>query len=129
MTFYESELNKIKSTLYADQFQLNVVIGTRNYIADNYDSVLSLDVLSHASFVSKYHLLRLFKKYYGQTPKQYLTDTRIERSMEYLKRGTSITETCFAIGFGSPCSFSTLFKSRMGLTPTEFQKSNFHKAG
>jgi AraC-like DNA-binding protein len=122
MTFYESEINRIRSIVYANQGQLDAVIETRKHIDNNYDTDLNLDALSHIRFVSKYHLLRLFKKYYGQTPKQYLTDKRIEKSKEYLKQGMNITGTCFAIGFESPCSFSTLFKSRTGLTPTAFQK-------
>lgn len=122
MTFYESEIKRIRSLVYANEGQLHAVIGTRNYIDSHYDSDLNLDVLSDVRFISKFHLLRLFKKYYGQTPKQYLRDKRMEKSKDYLKQGMSITETCFAIGFESPCSFSTLFKSRTGLTPTEFQK-------
>lgn len=122
MTFYQSEIKRIKSLVYTNQGQLDAVIGTRNYIDNNYEADLNLKVLSHHRLVSKYHLLRLFKKYYGQTPKQYLTDKRIEKSKEYLIKGMNITETCFAIGFESPSSFCTLFKSRIGLTPTEFQK-------
>ena len=122
MTFYESEIKRIRSVVYSNQGQLDTVIGTRNYIDNNYDTDLNLNLLSHIRFVSKFHLLRLFTKYYGQTPKQYLTDKRIEKSKEYLKKGMNITETCFAIGFESPSSFSTLFKSITGLTPTEFQK-------
>jgi len=122
MTFYESEIKRIKSIVYANQGQIDTVIGTRNYIDNNYDTDLNLDFLSHTRFVSKFHLLRLFKKYYGQTPKQYLTDKRIEKSKEYLKKGMNITETCFAIGFETPGSFSTLFKCRTGITPTQFLK-------
>jgi AraC-like DNA-binding protein len=122
MTFYESEIEKIRRLVYSNHGQLETVIGTRNYIDNNYDADLNLDFLSHTRFVSKYHLLRLFTKYYGQTPKQYLTDKRVEKSKEYLKKGMNITETCFAVGFESPSSFSTLFKTRTGHTPNEFQK-------
>ena len=122
MTFYESEIKRIRNCVYSNQGQLDTVIGTRNCIDNNYNTDLNLDLLSHTRFVSKYHLLRLFRKYYGQTPKQYLTDKRIEKSKEYLKKEMNITETCFAVGFECPCSFSTLFKNRTGLTPTEFQK-------
>jgi AraC-like DNA-binding protein len=125
MTFYETEINKIRDTIYSNQGQLDTVIGTRHFINSNYDRDLNLNLLSHTRFVSKYHLLRLFKKYYGQTPRQYLTDKRIERSKEFLKKGMDINETCFAVGFESPCSFSTLFKNKTGLTPTEFQKEQF----
>lgn len=122
MTFYEREINRIRTCIYSNQGQLDTVIGTRNYINNHYDTDLNLEVLSHIRFVSKYHLIRLFKKYYGQTPKQYLINKRIERSKDHLKNGMPVTETCFAVGFESPCSFSTLFKSKMGLTPAEFQK-------
>src|SRR5687768_8765879 len=128
MTFYESEINRIRSIVYSNQGQVDAVIGIRNYIDNNYDIDLNLNLLSNIKFISKYHLLRLFKKYYGQTPKQYLTDKRIEKSKEYLKRGMNITETCFAIGFESPCSFSTLFKSRTGRTPTGFQKEQLSQS-
>jgi AraC-like DNA-binding protein len=67
-------------------------------------------------------MLRLFKKYYGQTPRQYLIDKRIEKSKEQLKIGISVTETCFAVGFESLSSFSNLFKTKTGKSPTEFQK-------
>jgi len=33
-----------------------------------------------------------------------------------------ITQTCFAVGFESPSSFSTLFKNKIGIAPVEFQK-------
>ena len=122
MTFYQSEIKRIRDIIYSNHGQLETVIGTRNYINNNYDSDINLDTLSRIRYVSKYHLLRLFAKYYGQTPKQYLTEKRIEKSKEFLKNGRSITETCFTIGFESPCSFSTLFKKRTGISPAEFQK-------
>jgi len=122
MTYYFKEITRINSICYSNKGQLETVIGTRHYINNNFDKELNLDLLSHIRYTSKFHLLRLFKRYYGQTPKQYLIDKRIEQAMELLKKGTNVTETCYDIGFESPSSFTTLFKSRVGLTPTEFQK-------
>jgi AraC-like DNA-binding protein len=122
MTFYQSEIDRIRNICYANKGQIDTVIGTRNFINNNFDKELDLNLLSQTRFTSKFHLLRLFKRYYGQTPKQYLTDKRIEKAKELLSQGTPVTETWFDIGFESPCSFSTLFKSRVGLTPREFQK-------
>lgn len=127
MTFYQKEINRIKGICYSNQEQIQTVIGTRSYIENNFDKKLNLDLLSHIRFTSKFHLLRLFKKYYGQTPKQYLIDKRIEQSKNYLKMGRSVSDTCYSVGFETPSSFSTLFKSKTGLTPSEYQKSNFHK--
>ncbi|WP_118973873.1 helix-turn-helix domain-containing protein [Taibaiella koreensis] len=125
MTFYEREINRIRATVYANRGQLDTVIGIRRHINDHFDTGLSLDALSHAGFISKYHLLRLFKKYYGQTPKQYLRDKRIEQSKLCLEKGMSVAETCYAIGWESPCSFSTLFRKKTGCSPTTFQKEQF----
>ncbi len=122
MTYYHKEINRIRTECYSNKGQLDTVIGTRHYINNNFGKELNLNLLSHIRFTSKFHLLRLFKRYYGQTPKQYLTDKRIEKGKELLKQGTNVSETCFDIGFDSPSSFSTLFKSRVGLTPTQFQK-------
>ena len=128
MTFYEKELHRIRNIVYSNEGQINTVIGIRNYIENNYDVNLNLDLLSNIQFVSKYHLLRLFKKYYGQTPRQYLIDKRIEKSKEYLINGMSVTETCFSVGFESLGSFSTLFKTKTGKSPTGFQKEQLSRS-
>lgn len=130
MTYYLSEVTRIKDICYSNKGQLDMVIGTQHYINNHFDKELNLNFLSHIRFTSKFHLLRLFKRYYGQTPRQYLINRRLEKSKELIVSGQSITETCFDIGFESPSSFSTLFKYKFGLTPTEFQKrATFTKSG
>ena len=128
MTFYEKELNRICSIVFSNKKQINTANGIRNYIENNYGVKLNLDFLSRIHFVSKYHLLRLFKKYYGLTPRQYLIDKRIAKSKEHLKNGMSVTETCNAIGFESLSLFSTLFKTKTGRSPSEYQKEQFSRS-
>ena len=125
MTFYETEVKRIKKLCYSNEQQLETVIATKNYIDNNFEQGLNLDFLSHIRFTSKYHLLRIFKRYYGITPKQYLRDKRIEKSKEHLANGMSVTETCFAVGFESLGSFSALFKAKTGKTPIQYQKEQF----
>lgn len=128
MTFYEKEIIRINSIIYSNQGQIETVIGVKNYIDNNYENDLNLDLLSRFRFVSKYHMLRLFKKHYGLTPRQYLIDKRIQKSKEQLINGMSVTETCFAVGFESLGSFSTLFKTKTGKSPTEFQKEQLSRS-
>lgn len=122
MTFYKEKLKHIKNTCYSNEKQINTVIETRHFIDNNFENNLKLDFLSHIRFTSKYHLQRLFKRYYGLTPKQYLIDKRIEKSKENLKNGMTVTETCFAVGFESLGSFSKLFKTKTGKSPSVFRK-------
>ncbi len=128
MTFYEKELHRISRGIYSNKRQIDTVIGIRNYIDNNYDANLNLELLSHIKFVSKYHLLRLFKKYYGLTPRQYLIDKRIKESKEHLKNGMTVTQTCFEVGFESLGSFSNLFKRKTGKSPNQFQKEQLSRS-
>ena len=127
MTFYQQEIERVRKEIFSNQGQINAVVGIKRYIDTHYSSKLDLDVLANERFLSKYHLLRVFKKYYGQTPRQYLIETRIQKSKEYLIQGISVTETCFAVGFESLGSFSTLFKNRTGRSPSKFQKEQLSR--
>lgn len=122
MTFYETEIHRIRKICYSNDKQLKTVIAMRNFIDSNFEKEINLQFLAHTLFTSKYHLLRLFKRYYGVTPKQYLTLRRLEKSKEYLRQGMSVSEVCYAVGYNTHSSFCTLFKAKIGLTPTEFQK-------
>ena len=128
MTFYEEMLNKLRKAIYANQGQIDAVIAIRNYIDNHYDTDLNLDLLSETHSISKYHLLRLFKRYYGLTPRQYLTDKRIAHAKKHLATGMSVTETCFAVGFESLGSFSALFKTKTGKTPAQYRKEQLSRS-
>lgn len=125
MTFYQREINRIKKTCHSNLGQIRTVIRTRSFINNNFEKKLNLELLSHIQFTSKFHLLRLFKKYYGITIRQYLIEIRLKKSKEFLSNGMSVTETCIAVGYESPSSFSNLFKNKTGVTPTGFQKQQF----
>ncbi|NKI33033.1 helix-turn-helix domain-containing protein [Croceivirga thetidis] len=128
MNFYQEKLEHIKNSCYSNEKQLETVKQTRNFIDNNFEKDVKLDVLSHINFTSKFHLQRLFKRYYGLTPRQYLIDKRIEKSKEYLQSGISVTETCFAVGFESLGSFSKLFKTKTGKSPSQFQKEQVSRS-
>ena len=128
MTFYKTEIERIRNICYSNDKQLDTVITLKNFIDAHFDKKLDLNFLSDVHFTSKYHLLRLFKKYYGITPKQYLTDKRIERSKAHLADGMSVTETCYAVGFESVGSFSSLFKAKTGKAPHAYQKEQLSRS-
>ena len=128
MSYFQQKISALKKSHFSNEKQIETVIGIKHYIDSNYDSKINLDFLSHNKFVSKYHLLRLFKRYYGQTPRQYLIDKRISQSKIHLKNNMSVTETCFAVGFESLGSFSALFKTRTGKSPSIYQKEQLSRS-
>lgn len=128
MSYYERHILQLRDEIYANQKQLDTVIGLRNYILENYEQDLNLDFLAEQFHTSKFHLLRMFKRYYGQSPHQFLIEKRIERAKSYLREGNTVSECCFAMGFSSLSSFSKLFKTKTGLSPSEFKKRNIRQA-
>ena len=128
MTYYQKKLDQVRKVVYANQGQIDTVIAIRKFIDNNYARDLNLDLFSEMQLVSKYHLLRLFKRYYGLTPSQHLINVRIERSKEQLKKGKTVTESCFAVGFESLGSFSTLFKRKTGKPPSQYRKEQLSRS-
>ncbi len=94
-------------------------------VADrNYAESLDLTALAAAAGVSKYHFLRCFAAEYGETPMQYLSRRRIERATDLLRAtNLTVTEVCNLVGFSSLGSFSTRFRELVGMSPSEYQRS------
>ncbi len=124
-TFYQDVVVGFHNILYSDPFQLQILYRTKRYIDVNFDSKIDLKDLALLQGFSPYHLLRLFKFYYGITPKQYQISQRIKEAKKKLTNGYNVSESCYDVGFQSVTTFSTLFKRKTGMTPSEFKKSNF----
>jgi AraC family transcriptional regulator len=77
--------------------------------------------LSREVHVSPFHLHRRFREAVGVSPHEYLLRRRLERAQELLADGASVTEVAAATGFSSPGYFSTVFRRRVGVTPTAFR--------
>ena len=94
-------------------------------VADrNYAEPLDLAALAAAAGVSKYHFLRCFAAEYGETPMQYLSRRRIERATDLLRAtNLTVTEVCNLVGFSSLGSFSTRFRELVGMSPSEYQRT------
>lgn len=128
MTYYIQELKRIKGICFSNKVQIDIAVNTKKYIDTNFDKEINLDLLAHLRFTSKYHLIRVFKKYYGITPRQYLINKRVEKAKIFLKSGKSVSDTCYTIGFGSINSFSNLFKTKTGVSPSIYRKATFDKS-
>lgn len=79
---------------------------------------LSVDDLAETVFMSRYHMMRLFKKETGQSVYDYLTERRLFFARKLIRQGVPATESCFRSGFGSYSSFTRAYGKRFGTTPT-----------
>ena len=83
---------------------------------------LSLEEISSAAGISKYHFIRLFKNVFGISPYQYQIRRRLEYAKLDLLQGVSILDTAFAYGYSDLASFSKAFKQAFGQPPSQFIK-------
>lgn len=94
------------------------VLGIMSFIDNHLPEELDIDKLSEQFYISKYHMMRLFRKETGQTVFEYLTERRLFYARELIRQGVPATESCFQAGFGSYSSFTRAYGKRFGTTPT-----------
>ena len=121
MTLYRDEIARLKKDLYPHDDLTRQIRDAKLYIDKHFSENINLDKIASQALVSKFHFIRLFKKYYGRTPNQYLQEVRIGQAKKLLLQGNTIDEVCAAIGFVSKTSFISLFKKKTGITPFFFQ--------
>lgn len=94
-----------------------------NYIDSNLKDHITIESLANMVHVHPNYFIRLFRKYLGTTPINYLIGRRVEAAKRLL---SSTEDTVSAIaektGISDIYYFSKLFKERTGFTPTEFRK-------
>lgn len=100
----------------------------REFIEASYTGRVTLKQIAAAAELSPHHLLRLFKATFGETPHQLVTKRRLEHAQRLLRTGRSVTDVCFDVGFESLGSFSTLFKTRLGVSPALYRSTSLRAA-
>ena len=65
-----------------------------------------------ASYVST-----IFHRCLNQTFSDFLNQTRMEKAMQLLKEGRSVSDTAWMVGYNNPRNFSRVFKQYHGVDP------------
>ncbi|MEO7766187.1 MAG: response regulator, partial [Ferruginibacter sp.] len=82
----------------------------------------SVEDICRQMAISRVQLYRKVKALLDCNVNDYILNVRIKKSRYFLSRAEySVSEIAYKVGFASPAYFSTVFKSKIGVTPTEFK--------
>ena len=100
-----------------------------DYIAEHYGEFITVNDVARAMGISRSRLYRIFMQQIAESPQKYLTEFRIRRACILMASSEkSIKEISFKVGFKDQMYFSTVFKSVIGTTPTEFRNSEANQS-
>ena len=98
------------------------LLRAKDLIDRAYGEPLDVPALAQAAFASEAHFIRSFHAAFGETPHRYLQRRRVERAQALLREtDDTVTEISLAVGFRSPGSFSTAFRTLVGTPPSEYR--------
>lgn len=118
--FRASNLEDNKKTKQSTQIQRAI-----QHIHLHFKDNPSLNDMAKITNTNPSYFSQKFKAETGKGYNEYLTERKIKYAKSLLKSGGfTVTEICFASGFNSLSNFMRVFKSKSGMSPTEYAKEN-----
>ena len=101
------------------------MIKAREYIDANIDDPqLRVSYLAELNGTSEVYFRREFKKYFSETPIEYIKRKRIELACNLISTELySVTDVAIRSGFDSISYFSSEFKRMTGISPKKYRKN------
>ena len=94
------------------------------YMDKHYDQPLSIAELASEAGISPKYFVDLFKKTYGQSAMEYLTDLCINRAKRHLKESShKLRDIALKVGYSDEYYFSRKFKKEVGVSPSDYAKN------
>jgi signal transduction histidine kinase/DNA-binding response OmpR family regulator len=88
---------------------------------------LSVDDIAHSLGVSRTQLYRKVKALLGTGVTEYIQTVRLTKARQLLlQEGSTVADVAYQTGFSSPSYFSTAFKGKYQVAPSEFKALHTH---
>lgn len=117
---FSKYLNPYKKITSSSQ---ELFANLEEYINLNYLKPITVDTLAEKFNFSPHYIIRVFKKYKGEPPMQYLTSLRINEAKNLIKTNPDMDFKLISeiVGYPDPHYFSRIFKNITNLSPSEYR--------
>jgi AraC family transcriptional regulator of adaptative response/methylated-DNA-[protein]-cysteine methyltransferase len=105
-----------------DQYHFDVIAKAIGFIKKEHFKQPSLEEVASHVHLSKFHFQRVFKKWVGISPKDFLQFITLEKAKESLRNGQSTIDTSYDLGLSGNSRLHDLFVKIAACTPGEFKK-------
>jgi len=92
------------------------------FIEENFKSQPALDKIAESVSLSKFHFDRLFKRWAGISPIQFMQFMTLDYTKQMLSKSKSILEASLDAGLSGPSRLHDLFVTFEAVTPGDFKK-------
>ncbi|ATD54512.1 response regulator transcription factor [Clostridium chauvoei] len=92
------------------------------FINNNFNKNISLKVVASSVYLNESYLSRELKQTLGMGFSEYIRKLRIEKAMELLKKGFSVSSVAKEVGYSDYRQFSTNFKKYTGDVPSNYKE-------
>lgn len=100
-----------------------VLRAAMRLIEDRLDDMPSLVELAQKVGTHEKRLSRIFREHLGLTVFAYIRDARLRRGQDLLAESAmSVQDVAELVGFRNACNFTTAFRQRIGMTPSQFRQ-------
>jgi AraC-like DNA-binding protein len=123
-TYFETQLDRLAKEVYLPQYHYVHVRQSKSFMEKYLSDRIELEKIAATAFMSRFHYIRIFKRVYGVSPRQYLKDLRINRAKKLLKEGIKVAHVCVDVGYDSLPTFCNAFKKATGYSPAAYQNLN-----
>lgn len=100
-----------------------LMMEVQNLIERQHQQRLNLEGLAKKVCLTKYQLIRSFKRYKGVTPNEFLNIIRVEKAKNFILQGNSLIDSAIEAGFYDQSHFTHYFTQYTSFTPGQFQRS------
>ncbi len=111
-----------KNALIEQSENYRRIEGAIRFLEENFQDQPSLDEIAASVHLSKFHFQRLFKRWAGVTPTQFLGYLTVEYAKERLKEARTLFDASLDAGLSGPGRLHDLFVSFEAMTPGEFKQ-------